>query len=260
MCGHYEYGICRRQHLVALAGAALLSLRSAVLVLLILLARPSFCTEGVTADASAGAAVLQRFILSQREASGWPVETIEIEASLPTLKKTGRLRAIRRLFPVGHANYKVLEIAGDATVKNQVIVRYISADEKATELAASSVALTPANYKIRCAGSVWLGNRLTYAFRMIPRKKREGLINGVLWLDAETGIAVRESGYLAKSPSVFVKRINLTRENELHNGSITERITHIAVETRLIGRAQLVIVERPTSAETADRGVVEDGQ
>ena len=260
MCGHYEYGICRRQHLVALAGAALLSLRSAVLVPLIVLARPSFGTEGVTADASAGAAVLQRFILSQREASGWPVETIEIEASLPTLKKTGRLRAIRRLFPGGHANYRVLEIAGDATVKNQVIVRYISADEKATELAASSVALTPANYKIQYAGSIWFGNRLTYAFRMIPRKKREGLINGVLWLDAETGIAVRESGYLAKSPSVFVKRINLTRENELHNGSITERITHIAVETRLIGRAQLVIVERPTSAETADRGVVEDGQ
>ena len=253
MCCHYEYGICRRQYLVALAGAALPWLRSAVLVLLIV-ARPSFGTEGVTADASAGGAVLQRFILSQREASGWPVETIEIEASLPMLKKTGRLQAIRRLFPMGHLDYRVLEIAGDATVKKQVIVRYISADEKATELDASSVALTPANYKIQYAGSVWLGNRLTYAFRMIPRKKREGLINGVLWLDGETGIAVRESGYLAKSPSVFVKRINLTRENELLNGTIAERITHIAVETRLIGRAQLVIVERPCQTAAMIRG------
>jgi hypothetical protein len=56
------------------------------------------------------------------------------------------------------------------------------------------------------------------------------------------------------------KRINLTRENELHNGTIAERITHIAVETRLIGRAQLFIVERPTSEETAARGVGEGGQ
>jgi hypothetical protein len=179
---------------------------------------------------------------------------------LPTLKKTGRLRAIRRIVSVGHPDYKVLEIAGDATVKNQVIVRYISADEKATELAASSVAVTSANYKIHYAGSVSLGNRLTHAFRIIPRTKREGLVNGVLWLDSETGIAVRESGYLAKSPSVFVKRINLTRENKLHHGTIAERITHVSVEIRLIGRARLSIVERPTLAETAVRGVAEGGQ
>ena len=161
---------------------------------------------------------------------------------------------------MGHPDFKVLEIAGDATVKNQVIVRYISADEKATELAPSSVALTPANYKIHYAGTVWLGNRLTYAFRLIPRKKREGLINGVLWLDGETGVVVREFGYLAKSPSVFVKRVNLTRENELNNGTIATRITHVSVETRFIGRAQLVIVERPYSGVLASGGAAARGQ
>jgi hypothetical protein len=261
MYGHFNYGLCGRQYLLPWAGAAPPCLRSVILVLLLaVLVSPGVATESMTPNTSSAASVLQRFVVNQVEASGWPVETIEIEASMPTLNKTGRLRAIRRLFPVGHPDYKVLEIAGDATVKNQVIVRYISADEKATELAASSVALTPANYKIHYAGSVWLGDRLTYAFRVIPRKKREGLINGVLWLDRETGIAVRESGYLAKSPSVFVKRINLTRENELHNGTIAERITHVSVETRLIGRAQLIIVERPTSGEAAVRGVAEGGQ
>jgi hypothetical protein len=261
MYAHYEYTSFGRPQLVARAGAVPPWLRSAVLALSIaVLAWPSFGAEGATADASAAAAVLERFIVSQGEAAAWPVETIEIQASLPTLKETGRLRAIRRLLPVARVDYKVLEIAGDANVKNQVIVRYISADEKATELAASSVAPTPANYRIHYAGTVWLGNRLAYAFRMIPRKKREGLINGVLWLDSETGIAVRESGYLAKRPSVFVKRINLTRENEIHNGTIAERITHLSVETRLIGQAQLIIVERPTSAETAAGGVAEGGQ
>jgi hypothetical protein len=261
MYGHYDYGVCGRQYLLPSAGAALPWLRSAALVLLVaVLAWLSFGAEQVTADASAASAVLERFIVSEERASGWPLETIEIAASLPALQKTGRLRAIRRFFSARHPEYKVLEIAGDATVKNQVIARYISADEKATKLAASSVAVTPANYKIHYAGSVWLGDRLAYAYRMVPRKKREGLINGVLWLDSETGIAVRESGYLAKSPSIFVKRINLTRENELHNGTIAERITHIAVETRLIGRAQLVIVERPTSEDTAARGVAEGGQ
>jgi hypothetical protein len=100
--------------------------------------------------------------------------------------------------------------------------------------------------------------RPAYAFRIISRNKRAGLINAVLWLDSETGLAVRESGYLAKSPSVFLKRVNLTWENELNNGTIEARITHILVETRLAGPAQLVIVERPTSdVRTAARSAAE---
>lgn len=209
---------------------------------------PSLGAESMTADASfPPAGVLQRFIVSQEEAHEWPSETIEIEASLPKLKKTGRLLAIRTLFPAGQPDYKVLEIAGDPIVKQQVIVRYISAEEKTNKVLASSVALIPANYKIHYAGTLRLGNRLAYAFRVVPRKKRVGLINGVLWLDVETGVAIRESGYLAKSPSVFVKRINLTRENELRNGAVAARVTHVSVETRLVGRAQLVIVEHPPS-------------
>jgi hypothetical protein len=204
--------------------------------------------------------VLQRFIVSQGEAGVWPLETIEIEASLPSLQKTGRLRAIRRLFPARQPDYKVLEITGDRTVKNQVIVRYISADERATELPPSSVALTPANYKFHYVGIVLVGDRSVYAFRVIPRVKREGLINGVLWLDNETGMVVRESGRLAKTPSIFLKRVSLTRENQLHNGTIEARITHVSVETRLVGRAQLTIVERPASEELAGRGTPAEGQ
>ena len=48
-----------------------------------------------TAAPSGAAFALQRFFASQEKASAWPVETIEIDASLPTLKETGRLRAIR---------------------------------------------------------------------------------------------------------------------------------------------------------------------
>ena len=106
-----------------------------------------------------------------------------------------------------------------------------------------------------------MDNRLTYAFHMVPRKKRVGLINGVLWIDAETGVAIRESGYLAKSPSIFVKRINVTRENGLRNGTIESKTTYVSVETRLVGRARLVIVEHPSSdAMTRPGAKVAGGQ
>jgi hypothetical protein len=231
------------------------------LLLMTVAAWRSLGADRDTGDAcSEAAAVLQRFTLKQEDPGAWASETIQVEASLPKLKKTGRLQAIRRLFAAGQPNYKVLEIAGDPMVTRQVIPRYISADEQTIGLPALSVALTPANYKIHYVGSAWLGNRLAYIFRVIPRKKRVGLINGGLWLDAETGIAIRESGYLAKNPSLLVKRIDLTRENELRDGKIEARITHVSVDTRLIGRAQLVIVEHPFPDELTARNAVAGGQ
>lgn len=259
--GHYDCAVCGRQYRVSWTNeptgavrvrpARVPSWPSVIVPVLLLMAvvvRPGLGAESTKPEvSSAAAAALQRFMAGQG-GDGWPVEAVEIEAALPTLKKTGRLRAIRTLFPIGHPEYQVLEIAGDATVRNQVIVRYISADEKSAEVSGGSVALTSANYKIQYAGTVRLDNRLAYAFRVIPRKKRAGLINGVLWIDGETGIALRETGYLAKTPSVFLKRINVTRENHLQNGVVATRITHISAETRLVGRAQLVVVEHPSAS------------
>jgi len=232
----------------------------AVLFLAVLAAWPDWGAEGAKPDASSSSAVLERFIVNQAEVPGWPLETMEIEASLPKLHQTGRLRAIRRLVPWGHPDYEVLEIAGDATVKKQVIARYISADERAADLPVSTVAITPANYRIHYTGTVPDGDGLAYTFRVVPRKKREGLINGALWLDSATGVIVRESGYLAKSPSIFLKRVSVTRDNELHNGTIAARITHVSIETRLVGRAELVIVERPAADEMAARSAASEGQ
>jgi len=73
-----------------------------------------------------------------------------------------------------------------------------------------------------------------------------------LWLDGETGAVVRQSGYLVKKPSIFVKRVDVTRETTFRDGSADMRVTHLSVDTRLVGRAELIIHERPC----ADRGPV----
>jgi hypothetical protein len=273
--GQYECRTCGRRYAVPWAepqrtvaaghrnapvrgfGSALLP----ILLILALPARPSLAAGTIAPDpAATAAAVLERFVANQEKGGRWPVETIEIEASLPRLNKTGRLRAIRRLLPAGHPDYQVLEAAGDSMVKKQVIVRYVSADEKSIELQASSVAINPQNYKIQYAGEVPLDSGVAYAFRIVPRKKREGLINGVLWVDRETGLAVRESGRLAKSPSIFLKRVHVTRENELRDGAVESSTTHVTIDTRVVGRAQLVIVERPSRAEEPLSGEAAAGQ
>jgi hypothetical protein len=130
-------------------------------------------------------------------------------------------------FSAGHPEYQILEMFGDSMVKQQLIARYLYADQRALELSNESTAITPANYKFAYLGTVQLRDDLAYAFRIIPRNKKQGLINGVLWIDGETGIAVRLSGHLVKSPSMFLKRVNVTRENSLREGIVETRITHL---------------------------------
>jgi hypothetical protein len=195
-----------------------------------------------TANASLAFA---RYTANMEQASPWRLEVVDIDASLPKLGKVGRLRAIRRLLPFGEPEYQVLESGGDQTVRQQVIVRYLSADLRAAAIPASSVAITPANYRFHFKGRVQAGNSTAYAFVITPREKRKGLIKGELWLAAETGAAVRQSGYLVKSPSLFVKRVEITRETGLRDGVTETRVTHLSLDTRLVGRAELTIVERP---------------
>jgi hypothetical protein len=226
------------------------SFRSALLPLVIslalLLASTVRAADTPLVESGSGAGMaFARYIAGLEEASPWILETVEIEASLPKLEKQGRLVAIRRLLPFGKPEYHVLEVAGDQTVRRQVIVRYLSAEVQAAAIPASSVAITPANYKFRYKGSVRNGETVAYAFLIAPRKKRQGLIEGELWLDGETGTVVRQSGYLVKKPSIFVKRVDVIRETELRDGVAEMRVTHLSVDTRLVGRAELTIQERP---------------
>src|SRR4029077_1362458 len=151
------------------------------------------------ADSTGGAAMaFARYIVGLKQETPWSLETVEVDASLPKLGKHGRLRAIRRLLPPGRPEYQVLEIAGDQTVRQQVIVRYLSAQMQAAAIPASSVAITLANYKFRYKGAVKTGGTMAYRFLITPRKKREGLIKGELWLYRQKGFGLRPSGDIAQ--------------------------------------------------------------
>jgi hypothetical protein len=199
----------------------------------------------ITVSADPAAVAFARYNANVSKIRPWSLETVEIDASLPGREERGRLRAIRRLLPLGKLEYRVLEMAGDPTVRRQVIFRYLSADSQALAVPADSVAITLTNYKFHYQGAMETAGATAYCFLITPRKKRDGLIKGELWIDGETGGVVRQAGYFVKSPSIFVKRITVTRETVLSDGLAVERITHLSIDTRLIGRAELTIHERP---------------
>jgi hypothetical protein len=170
---------------------------------------------------------------------------VDIDALLPGLGKQASMSAIRDTAPSERSQYKVLQLRGDPTVKREVIARYLSAQTEAEALPLSSTVITPANYKFRYIGTTQgLGTHL-YVFQITPRKKRIGLIQGQIWIDPITGIAVHEAGHLVKRPSVFLRRIEITRDTILCDGLPYIRVTHTAIQTPLRAlRAELTITER----------------
>src|SRR5260221_4761136 len=215
-------------------GAFRFALTSSMVLLALLLPIPVLAAESPSS-------VLERYNATLENSSDdqTAAATLDIEASLPKLAKQAQLKAIRRLVPFSKPEYEVVQIAGDAMVRRQVIARYLSADAEGRSMRASDVAISRANYKFRFVGAAGTGPNLAYVFQITPRKKRLGLIRGELWIDAATGIAVHQAGYLVKRPSIFLRRVGVVQDVDLRKGRAIRRITRVELDTLLAGRAEL---------------------
>ena len=172
---------------------------------------------------------------------------VDIEASLPKLKKHGRLRGLRRISRLGRITYEALHFEGDNSVKNHVIARYLAAEIEAQADGAPSLAVTPANYKFKYKGPLQSGGQTVEVFQVTPRRKLVGLFKGEIRIDAKTFLCVRESGRLVKTPSLFLKKIEFVKEYDIQDGISVPRQIHSIVDTRLVGPAELTIDFRNVS-------------
>jgi hypothetical protein len=182
---------------------------------------------------------------------------VEFAASLPNLKKQGRLHALRRISPLGLIKYEKLRFEGDSTVNKQIITRYLSAEAEAQMDQSSATAVTPQNYRFKYKGQSLLDGRPVHVFQVSPKQKRQGLFNGEIRIDADTYLRVQESGKLVKSPSIFLKRVAFVRKYEIRNGISVPLQVQSVVDTRLVGKAELTIDFTNFSIDPK-RGVVSD--
>lgn len=217
------------------------------------------------ADPSAGESsqILDSYLAvsrSQQDRLNGSIAEVSIDAELPKLHKHGRLSALRHISRVGRITYDILRYDGDNAVKNDVIARYLSAEVQVRETRDASMAVAPENYKFSYKGRHQLDGRSVYVFDVKPRAKRKGLFKGTLWIDAHNYLPVRESGYLVKSPSVFIKKVHFTRDYETANGLAVVARIDTTVETRIVGEAHMTVryadyrFDRPA----ADVGLISD--
>jgi hypothetical protein len=213
----------------------------ALIVLLVLgITGVGFAEES---DSDAGAEIVGKYLESthtqQETLKGMQME-VQIEAELPKLHKTGKMSALRMISSIGKVSYKMLGFSGDDTVKRDVIARYLTAETQGLQ-DTKQYAIDPANYKFKYKGIEELNGRKIHVFELKPKQNRVGLFKGELCLDTETYMPVRESGRFVKNPSVFLKKVEFTRDYEIENGVAVPKHIQSRVDTRVVGRADISI-------------------
>lgn len=178
----------------------------------------------------------------------------EIEASLPSLNRKGKFHALRQISKLGQITYKAITFQGDNTIKNDVIARYLQAEKEAAEKG-GNLGRTPDNYKFKYYGVYGEGEWKLHLFELIPKQKKAGLFHGWLWIEAKSGLPVREQGEFVKNPSIFLKRVEFVRDYEIRDGAAIPVKVDSHIQTRVVGKAEMSIrysnVAKDSSAPTA---------
>ena len=202
------------------------------------------CGTSLAAAPLAPDVIVENYQVASREAAGLlngASMEVEIQAQVPKLKKRGRLHAFRHISSLGRISYDALRWEGDNSIKTGVIARYLGAETQAQNDRQPSLAVTPQNYKFRYRGLAKVEGRDVHVFAVTPRKKRTGLFKGELCIDAGTYLPVRESGIFVKNPSIFLKSVEFVRTYEILDGIAVPRQIQSVVETRLVGKAELMV-------------------
>jgi hypothetical protein len=179
---------------------------------------------------------------------------VEIDASLPKLKKHGKLHALRRISSLGLIRYEKAQFEGDGIVNKEIISRYLTAEVEMQKQQSPLQAVTPQNYKFKYKGLNRSTGQEVHVFEVSPRQKRDGLFKGEVWIDARTFLKVQESGYLVKNPSIFLKKVAFIRKYEIRDGISVPRQVQSVADVRFVGKAELTIDFSNFSIDPLKRG------
>lgn len=213
-----------------------------------------------TRDPRVGERILEKYFrVSEQQRDHLKDASMEVDivGHLPSMKKSGRLSALRKISRLGEITYRAVTFQGDNAVKRDVIARYMTAEQEAYKRA-SGLGVTRENYRFKYYGSDGEGFWTLHLFEITPRRKHPGLFEGWMWIHEGTGLPVREQGRLAKSPSVFLKKVEFIRDYDIRSGYAVPSHLSSVVTTRVIGEAELEVTFRnfrKTSEEEEPRRV-----
>ncbi|HUQ88134.1 MAG TPA: hypothetical protein VM096_11280 [Vicinamibacterales bacterium] len=130
-----------------------------------------------------------------------------LEGGVANSDKNGWLEAWTEYTPGGGFSFNVVNEGGSDYVRNKVLRGMLTSEQQL--IAAGKrvrTSLDAKNYTFEDGGITESG---LHRILMVPSKKSDGLVDGSVYLDPESGLVTRIQGRLVKSPSFWVRDVDV---------------------------------------------------
>ncbi len=149
--------------------------------------------------------------------------------------------------PPDNKTFDIKQVSGSS--RGEKIVKDVLRGESTTAQHHGRATLTHANYDFQYLGHESLAGNLCYVLKLTPKRKETDLVNGRAWVDAKTYLVRRVEGELAKSPSWWLKSVNVTLDFNDIDGMWLQTGTKASAQVRFFGDHTLEA--RPLNFQTA---------
>ena len=149
----------------------------------------------------------------------------------------GWLEAVTEYSPAAGFRYTITSEGGSANIRDKVLKAILEGERGAVargEMARS--ALAPCNYEFQVHG---VDENGLAKVLLSPKRKEHVLISGAMFLRPVDGELVRVQGRLAKSPSFWVKEVDIVRTYQRIDGTVVPVTLESKAQLRFLGEAAL---------------------
>ncbi|MGZ4787000.1 MAG: hypothetical protein ACXVZX_00665 [Terriglobales bacterium] len=159
------------------------------------------------------------------------------------------VKAEINVVPPYQRDFRILDSKGND--RGEKVVRKILEHEaQAEKVTPSPTGITRDNYDFSLAGRQAYQGVNCYVLNLKPKRQEPSLIEGQAWVDPETFAVRKIEGKMAKSPSWWVKDVNLVINFGDMGGIWMQTASHAVADVRVVGK--YTVVGRALEVQTAD--------
>jgi hypothetical protein len=136
--------------------------------------------------------------------------------------------------PPAKKEYEIRETIGSG--RGEKVVRRVLDHEVDTKSDWRTTAVTDENYQFQMLGREQSKDCNCYVLGITPRRDAKDLIKGRIYVDPDSFQIRRIAGELVKSPSWWVKRVNLTLNFNEVQGMWLQTAAYADADVRIVGR------------------------
>jgi hypothetical protein len=154
----------------------------------------------------------------------------------------GWLEADTEYSPTSGFRYTITAEGGSGQLRDKALKPILAGERDAVargEIARS--ALAPCNYEFQVHG---VDENGLAKVLLAPKRKERVLVSGAMFLRPVDGELVRVQGRLAKSPSFWVKTVDIVRTYERIEGAVMPVALETTAQVRMFGTATLTMTYR----------------